>query len=297
MRLLLALMIALLCSSGCARMVVKKDPGPRDKGVRFYRPKPYLFIGPGGAPESKPASKGAGAEEIQAEVARLTAAVQANGSAEPGVSEQLQKLQTRLDRVLQQLSLIEGKLGDPGPTLQPISIRLEYLPDYNEEYSVKVTPGLGTAKLTAQLQNGWNLTSLNVETDQQYDEIIGSVAELVGSVGKFAGAGGTGTDGLAESNVPMGYYEAVIARNECGRKEMMGWRYVGFMPCQTCPVKAHVQRNQAICDDDHMYALTVVGGVLRMKKMGDMKTKLACPDCVWPETIPVPLGPMTSDAQ
>ena len=31
---------------GCAATRVRKDPGPHDHGVRFYRPKPYLLIQP-----------------------------------------------------------------------------------------------------------------------------------------------------------------------------------------------------------------------------------------------------------
>jgi len=33
---------------GCASTVVKKNPGPHDHGVRYWRPKPYMMIEPAG---------------------------------------------------------------------------------------------------------------------------------------------------------------------------------------------------------------------------------------------------------
>jgi hypothetical protein len=269
-RVIALLTLALACG-GCARMVVTKDPKPHDKGIRFYRPKPYLFIGPAGGAVSSSSDKGGGnkgdvppQEALPAPPAEETQATSYTEGADG---------KTKL------------AMTDP-PVLAtvPVTMHIEYLPDYSEEYSIRVTPGLGQAELNVQLQNGWNLNSVDAKTDQKYAEIIGSVASLVGAVGK-AGLKDEGpfSHAQAESNVPLGYYEAVIAVNECGRKEMLGWRYVGFMPCFTCPVKACVHRDQVTCDDESMYALVFERGTLRMKKMAEMKgpgeANLNCANC------------------
>ncbi|MEQ9067952.1 MAG: hypothetical protein RLO18_14565, partial [Gimesia chilikensis] len=39
----------LIVAGGCMPGVhVKKNPADKDKGIRYYRPKPYLFISPSG---------------------------------------------------------------------------------------------------------------------------------------------------------------------------------------------------------------------------------------------------------
>lgn len=234
----LGVMLFLALSFGCARMVVTKNPGPSDKGIRFYRPKPYIFIGPA-PPTTSSSSKNepdgqtsAGGRHSGDRLAAWTAAT------------------------------------DPAPAMSVV-IRLEYLPDYSEEYSIRVTPGLGQSELNVSLQNGWNLTSVDAKTDQRYAEILGSLAQLLSAVPK-AGAE-MARNAQADNNVPLGYYEGVLAINERGCKELLGWRYVGFMPCYTCPVKANVYRTDAVCDDDHLYALVFEGGTLRFKTMRDMK--------------------------
>lgn len=227
----LLLLLAVLATTGCARMVVKKDPGPHDKGIRYYRPKPYLFIGPGApldAPkEEKSVTKPASFQEE----------------------------------------------GDQ-PKVVPVVMRIEYLPDYKEEYSIRVTPGFGQAKLNVSLQNGWNLSSVGIETDQKYAEIIGSIAQLASAVGSTLRDGSAGS---AESNVPLGYYESVIACNERGQKEMLGWRYVGFFPCNAAPVTGRIVRDEVAPDDDHLFALVFEGGTLKMISMRSEKEKLECP--------------------
>ena len=35
---------------------------------------------------------------------------------------------------------------------------------------------------------------------------------------------------ILATNIPFGFYEAVIARDPKGKKQLYGWRYVGFMP-------------------------------------------------------------------
>src|SRR5262245_53391505 len=54
MKLAPILLIAFYVSlTGCTQVIVKKAPHPHDKGFRFNRPKPYLFIGPAAPDEKK----------------------------------------------------------------------------------------------------------------------------------------------------------------------------------------------------------------------------------------------------
>lgn len=255
MRRIFVLLLAVLCCSGCARVVVNKDPGPHDKGIRFYRPKPYLFIGPGGSAEAaKPAEK---KDKLDAELVPMDAAAAAN-------SEHLKMLSELAE--IKKLVSVEA----PKPTMA-VTMKIEYLPDYSEEYSIRATPGLGRSKLNVQLQNGWNLNSVDAETDQKYAEIIGSMAQLAGNLKPFLD---TPMHAKAEENVPLGYYEAVIAVNECGRKEMMGWRYVGFMPHLACPPKANVYRDHISCGSEPMYQIVFEDGTLKMKPMPISETRV-----------------------
>ena len=241
MRKALCLLAMALVFTGCARMVVRKHPGPKDTGIRFYRPKPYLFIGPGG-----PAKEAAGKGDQKA------------GESGGEKCESVSKPETEL-------------------TLLPVVMRVEYLPDYSEEYSIKMRPGLGITKLAVTLTDGWNLTSVNAETDQQYDEILKSVADLVSAVGSVAGGAKRASyNGHAESDVPLGYYEAVLACNECGTKELIGWRYIGFMPCMACPTRATVNRESYQCGQESLFALVFKGNSLRMQRMDTLGI---CPTC------------------
>ena len=83
---------------GCTpRLRVRQSPGPKDTGIRYYRPKPYLRI--------EPASS----------------------------------------------VVAEGKKITQTPSDEFVSISMEYLPDFSEEYSIEVCPGLGSANVTVGL--------------------------------------------------------------------------------------------------------------------------------------------------
>lgn len=275
-------------------MVVTKNPGPEDRGIRYYRPKPYLFIGPAQSGTDKPAATPASPSATHTPGTLSPA----NPSSHRAVAEQsdqnitvLGGQQSGSTHLTSNLHLAED--APPVKTSIPVTIRLEYLPDYNEEYSIRVTPGLGQAALNVSLQNGWNLNSVDAKTDQRYAEIIGSVASLVGAVNPAKHL----TLAEAESNVPLGYYEGVLATNECGGKELIGWRYVGFMPCVTCPVKACVYRGEVTCDDDQLYGLVFERGTLQMKSMRSLKTGtragLNCP--CYRGSNPANTNPPTND--
>jgi hypothetical protein len=69
------------------------------------------------------------------------------------------------------------------------------------------------------------------------------------------------------SNVPLGFYEAVLARDPQGRKQLYGWRYVGFQPFNGCPLAAGGQE-PACCNDFETYGLVFDNGIMTFKRLG-----------------------------
>ena len=281
--------------SGCTRVDVKKVRGDHTKGVRYYRPKPYLFI------TGEIASAGADKEPvmrvfqdspIDVKVAEkptnASKIALASAKEPPEIAEDDPRLtQGGGDKG------IDRKVAIDSPTVQKISMKLEYLPDFSEEYAINLKPGLGSGKFDFKLENGWNLTSLNAETDQQTDEIIGSIGSLVGAaLPLFGKAANKSADKRVQntsecpptiygSNVPFGFYEAVIACDPHGRKQLYGWRYVGFMPFQSCPVEPRGAQ-QVCCDTQDIYGMVVVNNVLQFQKIHEIPTMPIDPTSPWP---------------
>ncbi|TWU12609.1 hypothetical protein CA54_14330 [Symmachiella macrocystis] len=267
---------AALMFVGCTRVVVKKDPGYDDKGFRYYRPKPYLFITPG----TSGGGGGGGASTFSIQQGKpLEIKTGQTGNAE------------EIAQAGYQLSGTDGdvtdentfqKLPAPGAPQAPqkISIDLVYMPDFAEEYSVELKPGLGIGELSMKLEDGWKLTSVGVKTDQQVDEIISSVAEVVEAGGGLipkgtdetpVADGQVGPQGIYATNVPFGFYEAVIACDPCGRKQLYGWRYVGFMPFQSCPTQpCGMQTVGCETDVGTIFGLVWVNGILQFAEIGEI---------------------------
>ena len=101
---------------------------------------------------------------------------------------------------------------------------MQYLPYFSEEYSINVRSGIGKADVSFKLDDGWNLTELNQNLDSQFDENLSAVADVVKAVGGVIPTGGAGfAEGgyqpekitrkwvVQATNVPLGYYEAVIS--------------------------------------------------------------------------------------
>ncbi len=204
----LALLIMGLLSGGCARVVVKPHPGPRDSGLRFYRPKPYLWISP---------------------------------------------------------AVLDGQTAvEP---MRPVTIRMEYLPDFSEEYSIRMTPGINSnTQFSPELQNGWNLVGFKSQADQGTADLVSAVADALPAIQR--GSGAVLGDGaiMADVDLPLGYYESVIVPDSCGRKRLVGWRYVGFVPFQGCPMDGFVGTYPASCDPTALWSLVYEGNVLRFKR-------------------------------
>ena len=220
-------------SLGCAPKVsVQRTLSRNDPGIRYYRPKPYLFISPSGSTSTQFGSNGMPARSTT----------------------------TQSDEFVQ--------------------IELQYLPDFSEEYSINVRPGVGSANVSLTLEQGWNLTALNQNLDSSFDENVSAVADLVRSGAGQVTTGSQVGDNLSAkevnrrfvvkaTNIPIGYYESVISRKSCG-KELSGWRYVGFAPFNSCSSEVCNNNNAVSCDDPYsgpVYGMVFEKGAMTFKQL------------------------------
>lgn len=205
-------------ATGCTpKIVVRKNPDDLDRGIRYYRPKPYLKIEP-------------------AEIA-------------------VSKTESQISPGLVRISLV-------------------YLPDFSEEYSISVRSGCGIADVGIKLEDGWNLIEISQELDSQTDENVEAIGSVLRAASGFVAT--TANERAAENvsftvparNVPIGFYESVVGRDECSVKRLYGFRYLGFMPFAGCPIEMD-GHSHASCQDpgacgEHpagsLYGLTFVGG-------------------------------------
>ena len=232
MSIRLLMLTGLLMQVGCATTVVKKDPGSHDKGIRFYRPKPYLLIQP--AIEQSLA--------VKTDEGKTVGAVVANGS----------------DR--------------------SFTVELKYMPDFSEEYSIRARSGIGTNTTNITLADGWNLTQVDQALDSNVPETISALGDLIQGVGNIAsqnvapgrGSGSTDVKFVVQaSNVPIGFYEAVLSDDPSGHKQLYGWRYIGFAPYSPCPIVSCGQVNES-CGNSAIYALAFENGVMKFKSLPEV---------------------------
>jgi hypothetical protein len=223
----LFLVLHAILSFGCnPRATVRQNPGPRDTGLRFYRPKPYLLITPAAAYlDTGKTEKGAAVKEIHSESDRF------------------------------------------------VQIKLEYLPDFAEEYSISVRAGLGTNTTKIALKDGWNLTQLDQDLDSNFDDNVKAFAELAKAGSAYVGTRSAEADSdskafvVSATNIPLGYYESVISRDSCGRKQMYGWRYVGFAPFNGCPSSG--RGNECMDCQVDLYGLVFRNGVMTFAPLAE----------------------------
>ncbi|QDU04131.1 hypothetical protein V6x_38580 [Gimesia chilikensis] len=227
----------LIVAGGCMPGVrVKKNPADNDKGIRYYRPKPYLFIYPAGSETT----------------------TYNEGKKEKMVAEKSDEF---------------------------VNIELQYLPDFSEEYAIDVRTGFGTANVEITLEDGWNLTGINQDLDSQTDENLQGIASVLQSASSIVPSPDEAAPkmkGTLEktqkfvvpaTNVPLGYYESVIIETCVGKnkikKQLCGWRYVGFAPFNSCPDMLY---SGPIDEDaDAIYGLAFRSGVMTFVKLGEMK--------------------------
>lgn len=260
------LICSCLIASGCPpRVVVRPNPGEHTKGIRYYRPKPYLLVTPSGA------------------TATVTESTTTTPPGDSGNTVEVKRT-TEATAISQQY----------------VTLKLEYLPDFSEEYAIDVRTGVGTADVQITLEDGWKLTSLNQDLDSNFDENVDAIANLVSAVaptisGNAVGAQADHSPGscnVKATNVPIGYYESVVSRDPCtGKKRLYGWRYVGFMPYAMCPVEG-CGHQTSFCSDQcsqALYGLVFVDGCMTFKELGKIANigigENLTPACAQPVTF------------
>lgn len=174
-----------------------------------------------------------------------------------------------------------------------VQIELQYLPDFAEEYAIDVRSGFGIADVAITLEDGWNLTSINQKLDSQTDENLRAMSEVVRGAASLSNPGERTTtpDGnkqpafrVKASNVPMGYYESVIGSDACGKKRLYGFRYVGFLPYQACPLNMQGMET-GNCQSTEIYGLVFEQGVMVFRPLHDVQS-LAVPSALVEGAIP-----------
>jgi hypothetical protein len=146
-----------------------------------------------------------------------------------------------------------------------VEISVEYMPDFSEEYSVHIKSGLGINTTNVTLNEKGVLMGLNVSLDSQTAENITALGSLAGSAAPFLKSTNMTVEGR---NVPLGFYEAVIGHDGC-RNQLYGWRYVGFMPYNKCPISASGGSDYSCCNDENngIWGLVYDGNKLVFKKL------------------------------
>lgn len=176
----------------------------------------------------------------------------------------------------------DGKVT-PHPNM--VDIELQMKPDFSEEYSVHVRAGMGINKTSITLDEGWMLKQVNFSVDSNASANLDAVTALLGNVAeiqKLKPSGNTKT--TPEENsfqiakcvqahaVPLGYYESVIGEDGCGKKQIYGWRYVGFLPFNACPTRMGGVA-PADCAAGEVYGLIFENNVMVFKRLDQIATE------------------------
>jgi hypothetical protein len=164
-----------------------KDLGPKDSGVRFYRPAWYVWIT--AAPPSDKVNVGSTTEKKGPETSKVTD-TQSNKTTAPGseVTKSLTKEQTSGTNI-EKTTTATFSTGGKSYTAQIVE-----LPDFTQEYVVQWRPGLGSVTPEFTLSNGWNLVAFKAMVDSKASELVTSVGTLaagglLAARANFKGAG------------------------------------------------------------------------------------------------------------
>jgi hypothetical protein len=200
-----------------------------------------------------------------------------------------------------------------------VKLKVIYLPDYSEEYSVHPK---GKKPPAVQLEDGWNLVAVGGPAPPPKPEEPPAPAAPVdqAKVPEFV---------VAATNVPIGLYESVF--DSCqGKKYLKGWRYIGMSPLGGgAPIGVDPNCAQARnCGPDGkplygpdgrpllgpdgmplnpnlpppassvsgpLYGLVFFNGVMTFRQLDEIANNMTCPQYL--RTIPEPLkGPAASSS-
>jgi hypothetical protein len=185
-----------------------------------------------------------------------------------------------------------------------VKLKIEYLPDYSEEYSVHPK---GKKPPQVQLKDGWNLVAVGGPAPpEKPDEAPLPTAPVDPmKVPEYV---------VAASNVPIGLYEAVFD-TDGGKKYLKGWRYVGFSALgggspigvdQSCargpnsPGWGGPDGSAPGCPTPGasssipgpLYGLVFFNGVMTFRQLDEIANNMTCPQYLKP--IPEPVKPVAA---
>lgn len=176
---------------------------------------------------------------------------------------------------------------DGALTEQFVTLKLMWMPDFGEDFSIHIRSGIGTNTTSVTLKDGWELTELNSNTDTKTAAFLDSLSSLIGTtpklLGGLSGGGLGGAEGGAMKEatnipacqvrahkVPLGFYEAVINPGPDGKKRLYGWRYVGFSPYANCPIDA-AGATQQPCETADLFGLITLNGEMHFVRLSELE--------------------------
>lgn len=157
-----------------------------------------------------------------------------------------------------------------------VKLKMEYLPDYSEEFSIHPQ---GKKPPQVQLKDGWNLVAVGgpAPPPEKPEEAAAPAAAPAGDPMKLP------EYVVAATNIPIGYYESVF--DGVGTKKYLkGWRYVGMTPmggglpnggttpgCPPTPASAL---------PGPLYGMVFFNGVMTFRQLDEIANNMTCPQYV-----------------
>lgn len=187
-----------------------------------------------------------------------------------------------------------------------VKLKLEYLPDYSEEYSIHPK---GKKPPQVQLKDGWNLVAVGgpAPPPEKPEEGAPPPPPPAGDPMKLP------EYVVAATNIPIGYYESVFDSTGT-KKYLKGWRYVGMTPmggggppigmdpkglpnggmppgCPPPPPGSVLP--------GPLYGMVFFNGVMTFRQLDEIANNMTCPQYVKvipdaPTPIAAPLGAETT---
>jgi hypothetical protein len=183
---------------GCAKVSItplKPDgtPSGEAEGIRYYVPKPYLLVmnlsggsGGGASPPAAPVLDPKTGKPI----------------GQPGGGDT--STQTGGGGTGTTAPSASGDTSFMAADTQTVA-KIIYLPDYSRPMAVSEFPGLfGTSTMSASLQDGWMLTTLQGSGDSKTAETLTALGSLVSAVGGVVSGGGAAKSAVKAPGGPGG---------------------------------------------------------------------------------------------
>ena len=219
-------------SIGCTpRVRVIANPKPHQKGIRYYRPKPYLLVTSG------------------------QNAVVTN-QADKTVTKTTVPDKKYVNIQLQYLPDFEEEYA--------LDVRTGF---GTADVGIKLEDGWNLTEINQKLDSKTN-ENIKAVSDL-IGSIAKSTAALAPDEKSVRSAPGPSFT-IQATNVPLGYYESVLGRDSCGRKRLYGFRYVGFIPYATCPqVMSGLECGN--CQSTEVYGLVFEGDAMVFRTLNQIQ--------------------------